>query len=94
MAHSLPTGQQLGSLTCHPRLPQIWPLFCCSPKVTMLLLRFSAPFTHSSACSAGLKLFSLSNAPTAPSRLLNAYAFFGTQESFPDLLAGFIHHSM
>lgn len=68
-AHPLPTGQQLGSLTCHLRLPQIWPLFCCSPEVTILPLRFSAPSMHSSACSPGLKLFSLSNAPTAPSCL-------------------------
>lgn len=64
MAHSLPTGQQPGSL--HAILGFLKSgLFFAAPLVIMLPLRFSAPSMHSSACSPGLKLFSLSNAPTA-----------------------------
>lgn len=53
--------QQPGFPACHP---QLLASFCCSLK-SCVLLRFFCSSMHSSACSPGLKLFSLSNAPTA-----------------------------
>lgn len=65
-AHPLPAGQCPGSLTCHPWLPHIRPLFCCSPKLSHIPSPILCSLLHFPNCSPWLKLYSLFQMPLLP----------------------------